>query len=116
MGIESLLGIDGGSNHVEATYRAAKAAGVLPLLWLSTVVVAPVTEELFFRGFLHRGWAPSWLGVVRHDRLDVGAMGVLHQQYNVLGILFIFMMGLIFGWLRQRSGSTNSADRAAHAQ
>ena len=31
---------------------------------------------------------------------------VLHQQYNVLGILFIFVMGLIFGWLRQRSGST----------
>ena len=73
--MELLLGIEGGSKYVEATYRAAKLAGVLPLLWLSMVVVAPVTEELLFRGFLHRGWAPSWLGVVRHDRPDVGAMG-----------------------------------------
>ena len=31
---------------------------------------------------------------------------VLHQQYNVLGILFIFVTGLIFGWMRQRSRST----------
>ena len=31
---------------------------------------------------------------------------MLHQQYNALGILLIFLMGLIFGWMRQRSGST----------
>ena len=105
-GMESLLGIDGGSKYVEATYRAAKAAGVLPLLWLSVVVVAPVTEELFFRGFLHRGWAPSWLGVAGTIVVTSALWAALHQQYNVLGILLIFLMGLIFGWMRQRSGST----------
>ena len=104
--IEILFGIDGGSKHVEATYRAAKAAGMLPLLWLSVVVVAPVTEELFFRGFLHRGWAPSWLGVTGTIVLTSVLWALLHQQYNVFGILLIFVMGLIFGWMRQRSGST----------
>ncbi len=104
--IETLLGIDGGSKHVEATYRAAKAAGALPLLWFSVVVVAPVTEELFFRGFLHRGWAPSWLGVSGTIVLTSALWAVLHQQYNVFGILLIFVMGLIFGWMRQRSSST----------
>jgi hypothetical protein len=104
--IQTLLGINGGSKSMEASYRAAKAAGIVPLLWLSTVVLAPVTEELFFRGFLHRGWAPSWLGVSGTIVVTAGLWAVLHQQYNVLGILFIFMMGLIFGWLRQRSGST----------
>ncbi|HZO46234.1 MAG TPA: type II CAAX endopeptidase family protein [Xanthobacteraceae bacterium] len=106
-GIETLLGIDGGSKQVEATYRAAKAAGVLPLLWLSVVVVAPVTEELFFRGFLHRGWAPSWLGVAGTIVVTSAVWALLHQQYNALGILLIFAMGLIFGWMRQRSGSTS---------
>ena len=106
VGVQSLLEINGGSDSVEATYRAAKAAGVLPLLWLSMVVVAPVTEELFFRGFLHRGWAPSWLGVSGTIVVTSALWSVLHQQYNALGILFIFVMGLIFGWLRQRSGST----------
>ena len=104
--IQALLGINGGSKGMEATYLAAKAAGVLPLLWLSTVVVAPVTEELFFRGFLHRGWAPSWLGVSGTIVVTAALWAVLHQQYNILGILFIFVMGLIFGWMRQRSGST----------
>jgi CAAX protease family protein len=101
-----LLGIDAGSKQVEATYRAAKAAGVLPLLWLSVVVVAPLTEELMFRGFLHRGWAPSWLGVYGTIALTSALWAALHQQYNLFGILVIFTMGLILGWMRQRSGST----------
>jgi membrane protease YdiL (CAAX protease family) len=104
--IELLLGIDGGSKSVEATYQAAKLAGMLPMLWLTTVVLAPVTEELLFRGFLHRGWAASWLGVSGTIVLTSVLWAALHQQYNWLGILCIFLMGLIFGWVRQRSGST----------
>jgi uncharacterized protein len=103
--VQKLLGINGGSSQVEATYRAAKASGALPLMWLLVVVVAPVTEELFFRGFLHRGWAPSWLGVSGTIAVTAALWALLHQQYNVLGILFIFVMGLIFGWMRQRSGT-----------
>ena len=58
-----------------------------------------------FRGFLHRGWAPSWLGIAGTIVLTSALWALLHQQYNILGILFIFVMGLIFGWMRQRSGS-----------
>ena len=94
--MESLLGIDGGSKSVEETYRAARLAGMLPLL----------TEELLFRGFLHRSWAPSWLGVPGTIVLTSALWAALHQQYNSIGILCIFLMGLIFGWARQRSGST----------
>jgi uncharacterized protein len=104
--MERLLGIDAGSESVVATYRAAKLAGMLPMLWLATIIVAPVTEELLFRGFLHRGWAPSWLGVSGTIVLTSALWAALHQQYNWLGILCIFLMGLIFGWMRQRSGST----------
>lgn len=105
-GMETLLGIDGGSKVVEASYRAAKLAGVLPLLVFAVVVVAPVTEELMFRGFLHRGWALSWLGVPGTIVLTSALWAALHLQYNAVGILLIFVMGLIFGWMRQRSGST----------
>jgi uncharacterized protein len=103
--MESLLGIDGGSN-VETTYRTERLAGTLPLLWLLVVVVAPVTEELLFRGFLHCGWASSWLGVPGTIVLTSALWAALHLQYNWLGILVIFLMGLIFGSLRQHSGST----------
>jgi membrane protease YdiL (CAAX protease family) len=104
--MDPLFGIDDGSKYVEATYRAAKLAGVLPMLWLATVVVAPVAEELLFRGFLHRSWAPSWLGVSGTIILTSALWAALHQQYDPIGILCIFLMGLMLGWLRQRSGST----------
>jgi membrane protease YdiL (CAAX protease family) len=104
--MESLLGIDGGSKSVSATYQAAKLAGALPTLWLSVVIVAPVTEELLFRGFLHRGWSMSRLGTSGTIILTSAMWAALHQQYNWIGILCIFIMGLIFGWTRQRSGST----------
>src|SRR5690606_37635196 len=40
-------------------HRTASAAGWLPVLWLAVVVVAPVGEEMLFRGFLFRGWHRS---------------------------------------------------------
>ncbi len=104
--IPSLLGIDDGTSKVVEAYRQAQLAGVLPLLWLAMVVVAPITEELLFRGFLHRGWSPSWLGTSGTIVLTSALWALLHQQYGWLGILFIFVMGLLFGWLRQRSGTT----------
>jgi membrane protease YdiL (CAAX protease family) len=104
--MERLFGVDAGSKSVVETYQAAKLAGMLPMLWLAVVIVAPVTEELLFRGFLQRGWAGSWLGVAGTIVLTSALWAVLHQQYNWLGIFAIFLMGLLFGWLRRRSGST----------
>jgi uncharacterized protein len=101
-----LLGIDFGTASSDADYQAAKLAGMLPMLWLATVIVAPVTEELVFRGFLHRSWASSWLGVCGTIILTSALWALLHQQYNWIGIFDIFLTGLVFGWLRQRSGST----------
>jgi len=101
-----LAGVDGGSQFMDATYRTAKLAGALPLLWAAVVVAAPIGEELVFRGFLHRGWASSRLGACGTVVLTSALWAALHQQYDWSGILAIFVMGLMFGWLRRRSGST----------
>jgi membrane protease YdiL (CAAX protease family) len=47
-------------------YLIARAAGMLPLLWLmiGVIVVSPIAEELIFRGFLYRGWVSSPRAVV----------------------------------------------------
>jgi membrane protease YdiL (CAAX protease family) len=104
--LTTMFGIDDGSKFMETTYRASKLAGVLPLMWILVVIVAPVTEELLFRGFLHRGWSSSRLGAPCTIILTSGLWAILHQQYNWACIFFIFLMGLTLGWLRQRSGST----------
>ena len=104
--VAALAGVDDGSRYMDATYRAAQLAGALPLLWAAVVVVAPVGEELLFRGFLHRGWARSRLGAPGTVVVTSALWATLHQQYDWAGILVIFLMGLLFGWLRQRGGST----------
>jgi membrane protease YdiL (CAAX protease family) len=101
-----LLGIDDPAASFVATYQATKLAGTLPALWLATVIVAPVTEELMFRGFLHRGWAPSRLGVAGTITLTSALWTAMHLQYGGFGLLDVFASGLLFGWIRQRSAST----------
>ncbi len=35
-------------------------------------------------------------------------LAVIHVQYDWFGILQVFLTGLLFGWVRWRSGSTRS--------
>lgn len=87
------------------SYQSASAAGWLFGMLLAIVVVAPIGEEIAFRGFLYRG-------LVRpgHEILAIVviafAWAVLHVQYDWLGMLQIFVLGLILGWFRWASGST----------
>src|ERR1019366_9456749 len=41
--------------------QSARADGALRLLVIAFCVAAPVSEELFARGFLYRGWSESFL-------------------------------------------------------
>jgi len=87
------------------TWRSAASAGWLLWLWIAIVVVAPIGEEVIFRGFLFRGLAkPGW---------EVHAIGgialvwaLLHIQYDWLVVAQIFLLGLVLGWFRWASGST----------
>jgi CAAX protease family protein len=87
------------------SFRTARDAGILPLFIFSLAVLAPVQEELFFRGFLYRGLSTSigpWPTIV----LTSAVWSVVHLQYEWFFIGEIFVLGLAFGWLRLRSGST----------
>lgn len=87
-------------------YQTAKAAGWLPALAIATVVAAPAGEEIFFRGFLFRGWVRSPRGAAIAIPIISVIFASLHIQYNIFGMLQILFVGLFFGWLRWRSGST----------
>lgn len=88
-------------------YRAAQAAGGVPFLALEAVIVGPLIEELVVRGFIFRGWAASRLGPTPTIVLTAALWAEAHIQYSSqVAIAFIFCTGLLFGWLRNRSGST----------
>ena len=59
-----------------------------------------------FRGFLYRGWIQSQRSVVPGVAIISALWASMHAQYDWFGLLQIFLMGLLFGWARWRSGST----------
>jgi hypothetical protein len=89
-------------------YQTAKDAGWLVLLMLAIVVVAPIGEEIAFRGFLFRGLVRpgrEWVAIA----VIALAWALLHIQYDWLGMAQIFAAGLMLGWFRWASGSTSLA-------
>lgn len=85
------------------TYSSAK-----PLyLWLIVlVVVAPVFEELFFRGFMIRGMAASRIGATGAVVISSCLWALIHIQYDIVGIASIFVLGLMLGVAFLKTGST----------
>jgi uncharacterized protein len=96
------------SRYAVGLYRDALTNGNLAILLLGVVVAAPLGEELLIRGFLFRGWAASWLGPIGAIVLTSVVWTVLHTQYDWLVLSQIFCIGLLFGWIRRRSGSTTT--------
>lgn len=87
-------------------YKTAVASGHVITLAFALVVIAPLMEELLFRGFLFRGYAASRIGVVGAILLTSVIWASMHIQYDVFYIVQIIVLGCVFGWLRWRSGST----------
>lgn len=86
---------------MKAAYSSAEPVW---LLWLAFVVAAPLSEELFFRGFLFKGLeraiTPAGAIVV-----TAAIWAGIHVQYDIYGIGTIFILGLLLGAARYRSNS-----------
>jgi len=88
------------------SYKSAASSGSLLLFLIAMVFIAPVAEEIVFRGFLFRGLRASFLGVAGTLVVTSVAWALMHVQYDWAGIVQIFLIGLLLGWLRWASGST----------
>lgn len=72
------------------------------LAFFSLVIIAPVAEEIIFRGYLLgklRKHAPAWVAVI----LSAALFALAHGQFNVA--LDTFALGIVLGFLRVYSGS-----------
>ena len=87
------------------SYSTAAAEGWLPIMLFAAIIVAPAGEEILFRGFMFRGFVRpervAWPGIVATAVL----FALPHVQYDWVGVLQIFVIGLFLGWIRWRSGS-----------
>jgi membrane protease YdiL (CAAX protease family) len=74
----------------------------LIVLLLGTAIVAPIVEELFFRGMLYplmRRHLPAWFAIVLNAAIFAG----LHFIPILLPMLFV--MGLLLTFVRARTDS-----------
>lgn len=87
-------------------YYSAQKDGLLIWLWFARVVAAPIGEELLFRGFMFRGFVHASHDAPTSIVLISVVWSLLHVQYDWLLIAEIFVIGLLFGLVRWRTGST----------
>lgn len=74
----------------------------LPLLYLATAVMAPIFEEVCFRGFLLRGLRQWQRGAIV---FTAGVWALSHIQYAWYDLLAIFGFGLLLGYARLKTNS-----------
>ena len=89
--VETDIGVDWGSGPVALGMAVA-----------STVIIAPIAEELMFRGYVLdsiRKMHGDWVAVV----ISALIFGLVHFEPYTIGLAAIG--GLIYGYLRVRTGS-----------
>jgi len=91
---------------VEVLRQDGAVLGLVP--WL--VVVAPLAEEVFFRGYLFR-FLHERVGARVAYPLSAACFSLIH--FHLPGLLVYFVVGLLFAWACRRTG-TLAAPIVAH--
>jgi membrane protease YdiL (CAAX protease family) len=89
-------------NFLSQVYEAADP---VPLLWPAITVVAPICEEIFFRGFMMEGLRRSRIGPIGAVLVTSVLWAIVHFQYGWFEILAIVALGVLFGAARLRTNS-----------
>lgn len=80
--------------------------GVLPFTLFAVLVLAPVWEEIFFRGFIYKGIEVSALKWPGATIITAAAWALVHIDQHAVGMALIFIIGLALGAIRAWTGST----------
>jgi len=79
------------------------------LLWVAIIIFAPLFEEAFFRGFLFVGFRQSRIGAAGTIGLTAFIWTLLHIQYGVYELATTFVLGIVLGIVRLKTGSLCSS-------
>jgi uncharacterized protein len=82
-----------------------QTASILPALYLTLVILVPIFEEIFFRGFLLKGIRYSQLRSQGAIVLPAAIWAMIHLQYLWHDMISIFVFGLLLGIAQLRTGS-----------
>ena len=102
----SAVGADAASPQQEDLEPIFQSRVILPLTGFAVLVMAPLAEEVFFRGFIFAGLVRPF-GVAGAMVASGVLFGVFHiTSADTLGVVLPFsLIGMLFAWLYYRSGS-----------
>jgi hypothetical protein len=75
------------------------------LLFAGITVLAPVTEELLYRGYILKVWSRTWLGTTGSVVLVSLLWAGSHLQYDLYDMGWIVLFGILLGMSRLKTGS-----------
>jgi uncharacterized protein len=75
----------------------------VPLLLLAVAILAPIFEEIFFRGFVFHGLGAGWMAIVVSTVLFTA---VHAGQYDAFDLGWVAALSVVLGLARKYSGST----------
>jgi len=98
--VESLL-------HAEvADFMKAMSGSRNVLLFLTLVILAPIIEEMIFRGYLFKAWRYSRIGLTGTLLVTSAIFVSAHWgQYDISRNIFLFLFSILLGLARERTGS-----------
>lgn len=75
------------------------------MLFVVMAVVAPISEELLFRGFLFGVLRAKGLSAVWTVAVTSAAFTLVHTEYDLYDLLHVSIVGALLGWARVRYDS-----------
>lgn len=86
----------------EALSQTAAVPGLLPIVFLSGVIIAPIAEEVVFRGYLYKAFRdrfkPSYAIV-----LSAALFSVIHLE--LLAAAPLFVIGVVLAYVYEKTGN-----------
>lgn len=95
--------MDGGPTSIGGLARLQGVAWIGAAL--ATVVIAPLVEELLFRGHLQRNLGDAGLGRIAIVTIATLLFALAHWGVPLVGLVLIFGIGWAAGMMRERTGS-----------
>jgi membrane protease YdiL (CAAX protease family) len=89
--------------------QATNSITILALVLTTICLIAPITEEIVFRGWLFSKIAQTKLGDLGAILLSSLAFTAIHSQYQHLETLvMLFTLGLLLSWVRYKSNNISN--------
>jgi len=83
-------------------FESANTMWQLGVAFIALVIIAPVAEEILFRGYTYQGVRRNFHWIIAAV-ISAGLFGLAHMQLNVA--LDTFALGIVACWLLEKTGS-----------